>query len=89
MAAEGPKARSERCCATGAGSAQQGLTDQLLQTVLVTGAGGKTGKLTLQKLLAQSQLFQTRAFVHTQQAGRPWSSYITALALLRWSVRPL
>ena len=37
------------------------------QTVLVTGAGGKTGGLTLKYLLEQANLFKTRALVHSEQ----------------------
>ena len=48
-------------------SARARLMHPALQTVLVTGAGGKTGGLTLKKLLEQSSLFQARAFVHSEQ----------------------
>ena len=41
------------------------------KTVLVTGAGGKTGILALKKLIEQSSSFQARAFVHsTASANR-------------------
>ena len=40
-----------------------------LRQVLVTGAGGRTGKLVLQKLLGRPEQFEARGLVRTAEVG--------------------
>ena len=56
-----------------------------LRQVLVTGAGGRTGKLVSQKLLGRPEHFEARGLVRTAEVGLPTttvvaSAYRTALA---------
>ena len=60
----------------------QALIHCVLQ-VLVTGAGGKTGKIVLQKLLALPDQYSVRGLVHSERVGKAKFA-VSHLALLCW-----